>query len=137
MIKECTTIEEYENILNEYLKYHHSRWAIGISEQGCKDLIEGLSFKITKAEQFKDEKIRKFFGSNVSILDESLPLLGRYCICDKQYEGEFIGIEVTEEDFYYMVRNNATGNVLYSTCCGGIEDKFPNIDYNGGTEKRP
>lgn len=134
MIKECATIQDYNETLNEYYKYHHNRWGVGDSESGSKFLITGVSFKIVNKEQYRDEEIREIFNHNVSILNDTLPLLGRYCKCDDR-EGEFIGIEATEEDFYYMLRHS-DGSIDYCTCCGGIEDKFPNIEYNGGEEKK-
>jgi len=81
---------------------------------------------ITEPWQFKDEQYRALFHSNVCILDESLPLLGKMCVPKHyedclEYKGKFIGIEATEEDFYYVFEKPEGGR-HYESCCGGIEE---------------
>jgi len=113
MIKECNTVKEFVESCKEYFKYHYSRYTCSENERDM-DLITGISFKITDPNLFLDKDVRELFHSNVSILDDTLPLLG------KQYgEGVLLGIEATEEDFYYILKRE-DGSLYYESCVGKL-----------------
>ena len=62
-----------------------------------------LSWILRDPSEFKDQEIRKIFGTNVSICDEALELLGKSVIYSGHEIGILKGVEITEEDFYWIL----------------------------------
>lgn len=67
-----------------------------------------------------DPEIRKLFGSNVRILDDLKKLsYKRVYIEDGGEEYTLIGVQITNEDFYYILRDD-NSNIYTPTCCTKI-----------------
>ena len=64
-----------------------------------------LSWILRDSSEFKNQEIRKIFGSNVSICDEALDLLGKSVIYSGHEIGILKGVEITEEDFYWVIED--------------------------------
>lgn len=80
-----------------------------------------LSWILRDPSEFKDQKIRKIFGTNVSICDEALELLGKSVIYSGHEIGILKGVEITEEDFYWVVDDVVREKEVSMSCVGGID----------------
>lgn len=117
MIAEINSYEEYENTIK---KITGTRWYASKKLLEDPDCIVGLSWLITDPEIMKDPRVREIFGANFCICDEFIKCCNKICsVMDGVYIGILKGIEITEEDFYYVLE--VDGKTQYSSCVGNIE----------------
>ena len=112
MLIEVHNIEEYNNNIDKccgYGRYFNKN-------------ANTLSWKLRNLSEFKDEEIRKIFGSNVSICDEAIELLGKPVVYSGVDIGILTGVEITEEDFYWITRDLKTSKECRMSCVGRIDE---------------
>lgn len=80
-----------------------------------------LSWILRDPSEFKDQEIRKIFGTNVSICDEALELLGKSVIYSGHEIGILKGVEITEEDFYWILDDVVREKEVSMSCVGRID----------------
>lgn len=118
MIVKINDIDEYNRVSEKITGI--SRWYKTKEQIEDPDEIVGYSWIITDPEVMKNPEVRKIFGSNFCICDEFIRCSGKICsFSDGIYVGVLKGIEITEEDFYYVAEVN--GKIQYHSCVGNIE----------------
>ena len=80
-----------------------------------------LSWKLKNKSEFLDPEIRNIFKSNVSICDEAIKLLEKPVIYSGHDIGILKGVEITEEDFYWIIEDIDTGKELHASCVGRLD----------------
>lgn len=79
-----------------------------------------------KRTELHDPEVIKYFGSNSSILDEVDKLWGKYVTEYNSNElssrTKLIGLQTTNEDFYYIIYDEDTKKRGYMSCVGGIRE---------------
>jgi hypothetical protein len=80
-----------------------------------------LFWKLRTIEEFNDPEIRKIFKSNVSICDEAIRLLGKIVIYSGHDIGVLRGVEITEEDFYWIIEDPDTLKEISMSCVGRLD----------------
>ena len=84
-----------------------------------------LSWVLRDPFEFRDSEIRKIFGSNFTICDEALELLGKPIIYGGHRVGILRGVEITEEDFYWVIEDIdpdiSKNHEISSSCVGRID----------------
>lgn len=80
-----------------------------------------LSWKLRTKDEFLNPEIRAIFKSNVSICDEAIELLGKSVIYSGHEIGILRGVEITEEDFYWIVEDLETTKELSMSCVGRLD----------------
>ena len=93
------------------------------------------SLKLTSPAMFDWNEIKQEHGPNLKLIcEECQDKFGKLCVFDPNYAdksiiltaGKFTGIEITHEDYYYMVEYS-DGHTGYNSCVGKIlfidEDK--------------
>lgn len=82
-----------------------------------------LSWILRDPSEFKDQEIRKIFSTNVSICDEALELLGKSVIYSGHEIGILRGVEITEEDFYWILDDvvREREKEVFMSCVGRID----------------
>ena len=115
MIAKINNIDEYNKITKDFIG---SRWFKTKEELEDPNKITGYSWIIRDPEIMKDPEVRKIFGANFCICDELIKNVGKVCKYERDI-GVLVGIEITEEDFYYVLK--VDDDELYFSCVGGIE----------------
>ena len=119
MIIEVNSYEEYKEAAE---KVTGTRWHVSKESLESPDYVAGFSWLITDPEIMKDSKVREIFGVNFCICDEFIKCVGKICsFMDGIYIGVLKGIEITEEDFYYVYKSDGNENLQYCSCVGNIE----------------
>lgn len=80
-----------------------------------------LSWILRDPSEFKDQEIRKIFGTNVSICDEALELLEKSVIYSGHEIGILKGVEITEEDFYWILDDVVREKEVSMSCVGRLD----------------
>jgi len=99
---------EYMEHVEKYPKRHH-KWDV--------EFEWNLSIK-----DVRDPEIREEFKGNIDLLDEFEKYYG-LVVADSInpiYYGELTNLQVTNEDFYWVVRKD-DGHTLYLSCCSGLK----------------
>lgn len=81
-----------------------------------------LSWKLRTPNEFLDPEIREIFKSNVSICDEAIELLGKSVIYSGHEIGILRGVEITEEDFYWIIENPKDSKEVSMSCVGKLSE---------------
>lgn len=117
MIAKINNYEEYKKT-SEQLK--GTRWSTNKELLEDPDYVAGFSWLITDPEIMKDPRVREIFGVNFCICDEFIKRNNKICsVMDGIYIGILKGIEITEEDFYYILE--VDGETQCCSCVGNIE----------------
>lgn len=118
MIVKINNIDEYKKVSK---RITWTRW------NKSKELYEdpnfevGYSWVITDPELMKNPEVREIFGSNSCICDEFIKYKDKICsFANGHTIAVLIGVEITEEDFYYIVKDSE-GEIQYHSCVGNIE----------------
>ncbi len=115
MIATINSLEEYNKIAKDFIG---SRFFKAKEDYEDPNKIIGYSWIIRDPETMKDPEVRKIFGSNYCICDELIRNIGKVCKFERDI-GVLVGIEITEEDFYYILK--VDDNELYFSCVGNLE----------------
>lgn len=117
MIRQVNNIEEYKKAAEEIT---WTRWHKSKEQYEDPNYDVGFSWIITDPEIMKDPEVRKIFGGNSCICDEFIRCKDKICsFVDGHHVGILTGIEITEEDFYYVA--NCDGKIQYISCVGNCE----------------
>ncbi len=125
--------------LKEYHDWYNSKkfefyCKIGLFN-GHYDSPIQTSLKLTSPDMFDWNEIKQEHGPNLKLIcEECQDKFGKLCVFNSSYTnksiiltaGKFTGIEITHEDYYYIVEYG-DGHTSYSSCAGRIlfidEDK--------------
>ena len=108
MIVKINNIDEYKKVSK---RITWTRW----------NKSTEYSWVITDPELMKNPEVREIFGSNSCICDEFIKYKDKICsFANGHTIAVLIGIEITEEDFYYIVKSS-DGEIQYHSCVGNIE----------------
>lgn len=121
--KECTKLKctrwhilRNNSILNKILYYLFWRKVIGVSyEIYDKDEAINIINNFTQSE-------KKYYNNLILILNTLYLHQGETMIYDEDSEGILEGIEITEEDYYYIM-SDENGLKHYETCVGKLRTK--------------
>ena len=103
-------IKEYNEAIN---KCRGSRYV-------NKDAIT-LSWILRTRQELEDPEIREIFGSNYTICDEAIKLLDEIVMYSSHRMGVLKGVEITEEDFYWVIKDVDRDIEVSSSCVGRID----------------
>ena len=109
---EIHNIKEYNDAI-EHIKLSYGRYFD--KDATC------ISWKLEELSEFKDPEIRNIFKSNVYICNEAMELLGKTIIFSGHEIGILRGVEITEEDFYWIVEDIKTSKRVSMSCVGRID----------------
>lgn len=114
------SVNSYEEYKEASKKLTGTRWTSNKKAFGDPDTIVGISWEITDPEIMKDSKVREIFGTNFCICDEFIKYNNKICsVVDGITVGILKGIEITEEDFYYIIKTDE--GTKHCSCVGNIE----------------
>ena len=86
-----------------------------------------ISWILRDPFEFNNKEIRNIFGTNVCICDEALELLGKSVIYCGHEIGILKGVEITEEDFYWVIYNIAKEKEVFLSCVGRLDYLDPEL----------
>jgi len=109
-------IDEFNKIAENFVG---SRFYRTKEEFNDPNKIIGYSWIIRDPETMKDPRVRKIFGANTCICDDLIKYKEKVCVYSDVTLGILIGVEITEEDFYYILK--VGDKELYYSCVGNLE----------------
>jgi hypothetical protein len=111
MILKINSLEEYKKASNNVSSGY--RWFCNKEQINDPEFIAGYSWEITDPNLMKIPEIRDIFSPNTDICDKFIEYKDKICLVEKT-TGVLIGIEITEEDFYYILK--VDGKIRYFSC---------------------
>ena len=114
-----------EKKLLEIIKYNNkTKKRLNLTTDNSKEYCTGVDWDITDLETLSDTRLLEFVQP--CIIENIKRLWHVYCHENNTglslYEGILIGLRITEEDCYYILKNGDT--IKYFTCVGGICPKY-------------
>lgn len=120
-MKVCKSWREFNKILRKYIpRLYGTKNSIIRFRKWRKTHYCWICYRVTTIEQAQDLLKRVKYKVNLpQILREFIRNNGEL-VYGSHYDGKFIGIEITDEDYYYIIYDNVKNKTMFESCAGSL-----------------